>query len=220
MSKVTTVQPSRVTQAEFARMCEVSRKSITKWKAAGRVVMDGNMVDVPASMARLARYRREGLPAPLRGDRPTCAAPTVPKAKTAPKPKVQHLTRGELLDRLKALDWAQPFDPNNMPAKLAQAAQCVGFEVVTSDLEDDGHWGGYQVRSTALVKHHGGVCLDAMVAGHGFELDAFEVLATCREHIWDQAFHEGEQDEVMGDVLADLLPALAYPFGACHRKPS
>ena len=38
-------------------MHEVSRKTITVWKASGLIVMSGNAVDVEASNARLARYR-------------------------------------------------------------------------------------------------------------------------------------------------------------------
>ena len=46
-----------ISQAAFARMHEVSRKTITVWKASGLIVMSGNAVDVEASNARLKRFR-------------------------------------------------------------------------------------------------------------------------------------------------------------------
>ena len=46
-----------ISQAAFARMHAVSRKTVTVWKASGLIVMSGNAVDVEASNARLARYR-------------------------------------------------------------------------------------------------------------------------------------------------------------------
>jgi hypothetical protein len=47
-----------VTQAEFARRRGVSRKTVTKWKQAGKLVMQGELVDVEASEARLAHTAR------------------------------------------------------------------------------------------------------------------------------------------------------------------
>lgn len=46
-----------VTQAEFARLRGVSRKTITKWKACGYLVMDhrGLLVDIVASAIELAK---------------------------------------------------------------------------------------------------------------------------------------------------------------------
>lgn len=49
------------TQAEFARMHEVSRKTATQWKARGWLVFKGDRVDVEASNARLKKYRRDGV---------------------------------------------------------------------------------------------------------------------------------------------------------------
>jgi len=34
-----------VSQSEFARMCGVSRQAVMKWKLAGRLVLQGNLVD-------------------------------------------------------------------------------------------------------------------------------------------------------------------------------
>jgi hypothetical protein len=42
------------TQAEFARLMGVNRSTVTRtWKQAGRLVMDGDLVDVEASRARI-----------------------------------------------------------------------------------------------------------------------------------------------------------------------
>lgn len=214
MDKVTTTQPDRVTQAEFARMCSVSRKTITTWKASRLVVMDGDQVNVPESMAKLKMYRDKHDGRAARGEHakrtPTLAPPVHPS-------QFKPLTRRELVDRLKHLDWTTTFAPKTLATRLEQAAKCVGFVLVTSPLRDDGHWGGYQVRSVRLLQHHGGLCFDAVIAGYGFELDAFDVLEVCRKHIWHPDDGEFDMDDVMDDVLPDLLPALAWPFGEVHQ---
>jgi hypothetical protein len=46
---------AHVTQAEFARLKGVSRKTVTVWKDQGRLTMNGNLVDVEASQAELLR---------------------------------------------------------------------------------------------------------------------------------------------------------------------
>lgn len=51
-----------VKQSEFARLHGVTRKTVTKWKTRGWLVMRGDCVDVEASNARLKKYRRDGLP--------------------------------------------------------------------------------------------------------------------------------------------------------------
>lgn len=52
------------TQAEFARMHAVSRKTATQWKARGWLVFQGDLVDVKASEALLKKYRRDGVTQP------------------------------------------------------------------------------------------------------------------------------------------------------------
>ncbi len=49
-----------ITQADLARAAEVSRKSVTAWKARGTVVMQGEMVDVEATLAAMRRSKRGG----------------------------------------------------------------------------------------------------------------------------------------------------------------
>ncbi|MBC8946805.1 RNA polymerase subunit sigma-70 [Xenorhabdus indica] len=45
-------------QSEFAKLHGVSRKTVTTWKARGRLVMDGDDIDVEASNANIERYRK------------------------------------------------------------------------------------------------------------------------------------------------------------------
>jgi hypothetical protein len=51
-----------MTQAEFARLMNVSRKTVTAWKARGWVKMDadGLLVDVQRSVAYMRKYRPTG----------------------------------------------------------------------------------------------------------------------------------------------------------------
>lgn len=42
-------EQSAITQAEFAKLMNVSRKTVTIWKQSGRLVMDGNKVNAEAS---------------------------------------------------------------------------------------------------------------------------------------------------------------------------
>lgn len=44
-----------VSQAEFSRLKKVSRKSVTDWKFAGRLVMVGDLVDVERTQEKLLR---------------------------------------------------------------------------------------------------------------------------------------------------------------------
>lgn len=48
---------STLNQARFAELHSVSRKTVTIWKARGWLVMQGSLVDVEASNARLDKYR-------------------------------------------------------------------------------------------------------------------------------------------------------------------
>ncbi len=52
--------PELVSQAEFAREMGVSKVAVTKWKAAGRLVIREGLVDVSATKANLDRYRVGG----------------------------------------------------------------------------------------------------------------------------------------------------------------
>lgn len=45
-------------QSDFAKLHDVSRKTVTTWKARGWLVLDGDDIDVEASNANIARYRK------------------------------------------------------------------------------------------------------------------------------------------------------------------
>lgn len=47
-------------QSEFATLHGVSRKTVTKWKERGWLVFEGAGLDVEASNALVAKYRRDG----------------------------------------------------------------------------------------------------------------------------------------------------------------
>lgn len=53
---------STVTQAEFARLHGVSRKTVTTWKSRNLLVFEGEGVDVEASNARIKNLRKGALP--------------------------------------------------------------------------------------------------------------------------------------------------------------
>ena len=128
----------------------------------------------------------------------------------------------DLVKRLHALDWNQAFEWSSdeaLRARVVGAAVAVGLEAVRVSHEDDGHWGGHQLRNTQLLQLHGGLCFDAIVAGFGFELDEFDVLEECRARL----HHPDDAPDDMEDLVAvrlDLLPLLAYPFGEWQKPPA
>ncbi|WP_231408932.1 hypothetical protein [Ralstonia solanacearum] len=195
-----------VTLAEYARRVGKSRAAVTQWKNAGKLVMQGERVDVEATDAKLKRYRRDGLP----------DIETAPKAVKRGRPSVKQpvrLTCDEVARRLAALDWTQTFDWSTeaQDERARQAVQCIGWEAVTSPLRDDGHFGGYQLRIPESVAKYG-LTVDTVPAGHGFELDTWDVLKVCRAEL------EPIDDDQEVIVRLDLLHLLAYPFGECQRK--
>jgi hypothetical protein len=214
--------------AEFARRVGKSRAAITQWKKAGRLVLQGDQVDVEATDERLKRYRREGMPAVVTDD------PAVkrgrPSVKYGPESVKQSdqlntdpvcLTCADVLERLERLDWTQTFDwsAEAQRERARLAAQCVGWEAVESDVRDDGHWGGFQLRITGAGP---GLREDAIAGGFGFELSAFEVLQLCRAETeacrWPdtQALMFDDEDVT---VRLDLLPLLARPFHEHDKQP-
>lgn len=202
-----------VTLAEYARRVGKSRAAITQWKNAGKLVMKGKRVDVEATDAYLKRYRRKGLP-DITTDTPTVkrGRPPVKQVDTLNAEPVR-LTCAEVMERLAALDWTQTFDwsPEAQDERARQAAQCIEWVAVKSDTRDDGHWGGFQLRIPHYMGKFG-LIPDAVPAGHGFELDAWNVLDVCRAELEPLS----DDDEV--DVRLDLLHLLAYPFGEHQRR--
>ncbi|WP_186262062.1 hypothetical protein [Burkholderia gladioli] len=204
--------------AEYARRVGKSRAAITQWKKAGRLVMQGDQVDVEASDAWLKKYRRDGMPkvtddaAAVKRGRPSVKQGAEVGTQLNSEPTC--LTCDEIEARLAEFDWQQTFDWSieAQRERAVQAAQCVGFVAIESDLRDDGHWGGFQLRNPACQDP---ASTDAVIAGFGFELSAWEIVKLCRHEI--EACVWPETDERMFDddsstVVPSLLPALARPF--------
>ncbi len=201
----------RVTQADFARMMLVSRKTITKWKSH-LLVMEGELVDVEASKARIARYRVGGIPKAARGQAGTSPAQAVSQDLGI------SITRAEAAERLEALDGTVAFDwtPTAVEQRLYKSAAAVGLTLARSDLAPPVHWGGWQVQRLDGIGGHD-LAVHDVVGGYGYELEASEVLYCCRR-------------ELVGYELLDLCPAdafslsieqlkvLAFPFCESHDQ--
>lgn len=204
--------------AEYARRVGKSRAAITQWKQAGRLVMQGDQVDVEASDAWQKKYRRDGMPKIT--DATTAVKRGRPSVKQGAEAGTQLnseptcLTCDEIAARLAKLDWQQTFDWSieAQRERAMQAAQCVGFVAIESDLRDDGHWGGFQLRNPACQDPSS---IDAVIAGFGFELSAWEVVKHCRHEIgacvWPDTGERMFEDD-SSTVVPSLLPALARPF--------
>lgn len=214
-----------ITQAEHARRCNVSRKSVTIWKERGQLVLVGNLVDFEASYkgerwhASTKKVFAED--AVLDAARAPAKAPaTVRRKRLADPVGPVTLSRGEVVRRLRALDWTQTFDwsPAAARARALAAAEAVGLQAVESSIEDDGHWGSFQLRDVARMERHGSLCFDAIAAGYGFELEECDVLFESRQRL----DHPDDCAEDMDDPITirlDQLPLLAYPFGPAHQPP-
>jgi hypothetical protein len=70
-------------QSEFAASHGVSRKTVTKWKERGWLVFAGDALDVEASNALIAKYRRDGVEVvtqPTQGNKQGNKSPAVTRA--------------------------------------------------------------------------------------------------------------------------------------------
>jgi hypothetical protein len=208
-----------MSQAQYARRLGVSRAAISQWKRRGTLILGGaggEEVNVEATDANLKRFRRDGLPPvdlypePVKRGRPSVKQGALNSAEPA------RLTCAEVMERLSRRDWAQTFDWSDAAQhqRAVMAARCVGWEAVTSDLRDDGHWGGFQLRIPGYEGMTGPAARDGVAAGHGFELDVWEVVKICRAELEPI---DGDDDEEV-TVRADLLPVLAHPFSE-YDKP-
>jgi hypothetical protein len=172
-----------VSQSRYAEQCGVSRKTVTKWKERGLLVMAGELVDVEQSNAKLKRYRRGGL------------------AKVTNK-----VTPEELVSRLREMDWKTDFAWSEAAQRkrAEKAANCIGLRVVTSNAPiGDGQWGGFQLRNIKREEREG---LDEFTiwAGYGYELSPVSVIEYCREQV------EGDPELI---EHPDLLHSMARPVG-------
>lgn len=185
--------------------------------------MQGDQVDVEATDERVQRYRREGLP------EPKATVESVKRGRASVKRGEQlntaplNLTLAEYAGRLAEIDWTTEFDWSDeaQEQRARDACACLGWEMVRSDHEDDGHWGGYQVRIRAYMEN--GLHEGAIAGGFGFELWPYEVLLLVRDHVtgWDR--HGPVDQEERMDLPPRLLPLLAHPLSPGHEqhdKPS
>ncbi|HUB91107.1 MAG TPA: hypothetical protein VMA74_15390 [Dyella sp.] len=210
-----------VSQAVFARMCKVSPKSVTKWKHEKRLVMQGVLVDVESTEELMKRHRRKGSPVVLFAEEVTRTGNTNRKdgnkssvTQEKGNGRIVTLPCTEILEQLRHLDWTREFEwtPEAMHQRVHAAAKCIGWEVAESDLRDDGHWGGMQLRITEHLAKHG-LTEDAVAAGFGYELFPFQVLQEVRKEL-EPAL--GPDDTAAIDRT--LLPLLARPFYE-HDRP-
>ncbi|CAB3775823.1 hypothetical protein [Pararobbsia alpina] len=209
-----------VSQAEYARRLGITRAAVAQWKSAGRLVLEGSKVNVEASDARLKKYRRAGLPEDNEAAKSVKRGrPSVKQGQESVKQAGRLnaepvcLTCVEVMRRLAELDWTQTFDWSEaaQDERARLAAQCLGWQAVRSDVRDDGHWGGYQLRISSYVAAHG-LTEDAIPAGHGFELDVWAVLKACRAEL--EPIDDGEEVK----VRLDLLHLLAHPFTEYDKR--
>jgi hypothetical protein len=203
-----------ITKAEFARICQVSKPAVAKWVAQGCAIETNSRIDVKATADAMTRLRRDGVPAAfsawLAGG--ACAPRAGKPARSGSG--TTELRREHIVARLKEKDWTTPFDPDpaTFHARAVAAAKAIGLELIQSDLRDDGHWGGYQLRYAGASKSGAAINRSAIVAGFGFELEDFDVLSECREAI----DHPDAGPDDLFIVNLDLLSALAFPFGPHH----
>ncbi len=212
-----------LSQAEYARRLGLSRAAITQWKQAGHLVMEGNKVNVELSDAQQKRNRRDGLPAVkasgitvMRGRLPL--PPLVNLAELAERlPDVPSLALScaAIERQLTSLDWRSCFEWGDEARRLRArlAARCVGLIAVESPLTDDGHWGGFQLRSQEDMGQEAGSAV--VLAGYGFELSPAEVLHFCRTQVvvcrTDNCAPAFEECDDTAEVMPALLVLLAHP---------
>jgi hypothetical protein len=203
-----------LSQAGYGRRLGVTAAAISQWKKAGMLVMAGSMVDAEASDERVRRCRTEGLPLiPPQGT----TVKRVPPGANSPALNAERMPMqlpcAEVKRRLQALDWRRIFDWSDaaQQERARLGALCVGWYAVTSDLRDDGHWGGFQVRTE--VMDGGELNSNCIVGGYGYEFDCWDVLRACREGLIES--FDGDEDV---SVRADLLHWLAHPFSEHDRR--
>jgi hypothetical protein len=207
-----------VTQAEYARHRGVSRAAVNQWKTAGAIVMEGTKVDLEASDAHLLKYRvAVGSFVKHAGLAGRAKIALNKKASTALNSEPVTMRCGEVLRLLEKLDHSRRFEWSDEAERdrAKKAAQCVGWDAVESNLDDEGHWGGFQLRIPEYIKKHG-LVEGSIAGGFGFEMCPHEVIAECREHLVpcvdpvDGSIWRAADDEVT--FRLDLLPMLARPI--------
>jgi hypothetical protein len=209
----------KMTKAAYARRHHVTKAAAQKWATRNWIVIDASdgLVDVKASDEALKLFRDPGDGRARRGGKPVRVKPSSQPPVNRKGPAAVTITVREALDRLGALDWTprvHDWSPDAMANRAIRAAAAVGYELATSPLRDDGHFGGWQVRDVELSKRWGGPCREATVAGFGFEFDDFDVLLEARDML---ETHLDPEETI--DIQLDLLETLAFPFGPHQPRP-
>jgi hypothetical protein len=112
-----------VSQAEFARMCGFSPKTISQWKKAGRLVLQGNRVDVEASRALLDKYRKGGAPV-------VTPAVTLPVTLAVTQPGKGN-DRGGKAGKKRAGKMPAPIDPGEIEIQPGESLDAAAERLVT-----------------------------------------------------------------------------------------
>lgn len=175
-----------VSQSEFARMCGVSRQAVLKWKSSGRLVLQGNQVDVEATDEHMQRYHDGG--SPLR----KTAVDTVDSRLTKPRAVDKAGRDLSTAALFRKFDGTQEFDFSRagLERRVFEAAGILGFNAQLSgddiDLLRDGE------------SHF-------LCVGDSFDENAFCALDMLRWWLGS--------DSIVGDEFRPAIPLLARPFG-------
>ncbi len=177
---------SLVSQSEFARMCGVTRQAVMKWKSAGRLVLQGNQVDVEATDERMQKYHIGG--SPLRKS----AVDTVDSRLTKPGAVDKSGADLSTAALFAQFDGTEDFDfsRSGLERRIADVASVLGFELHLSGDDLDLRRGG--------ASHF--IC-----EGDNFDENAFCALDMLRWWLGS--------DLVLAEELRPAIPLLARPFG-------
>ncbi|MFM0736551.1 hypothetical protein PQQ51_04780 [Paraburkholderia xenovorans] len=181
--KMTLLKP-----AKFAELCEVSRQAVTKWRQAGRLVMQGELVDVEATHERMRKNQKGGSPLDGKLVAGIALGEFAPEVRTA-RPASETPVVPSLL---RALDGTQVFDFSRagLQKRVTDAARILGFEPVFDGDDIDLRRGG--------ESHF-------LCDGGTFDENAYCALDMLR---W---WLGGGAD--VPSALMPALPLLARPFG-------
>ncbi len=117
----------QVTLAEFSRLKNVSRKTVSEWKKEGRIVIVDGKVDVEASQEKLMRHSRDRAKGARAAVTPTAVTPT----RVTPATVIWHTLAPLCGDHLDGEDRGALTAAQRMaeaiPTVLALAAEATGL---------------------------------------------------------------------------------------------
>ncbi len=175
-----------VSQSEFARMCGVSRQAVLRWKSAGRLVLQGNQVDVEATDKRMQHLRVGG--SPLRRK----LVDTVDSRLTNDDPVDKTALNLSTDEVLAAIDGTRKFDfsRSGLTRRLTAVTKILGFELVFAGDDID-------VRRDGISHFR--------CDGLTFDENAFIVLDQLRWWL--------RGDQSISETSQAAIPLLATPLG-------